>query len=238
MHKELDARGIPTMAAESLLESMAAAPSENGETLAWLDSLLASSEVGSRGVAELKQVVALSADGPAADHLRIDPYLARGLSYYTGPIFEIEFPGLSGSGGGGGRYDDLVGMFSGQAIPACGFSLGLERIILIMEERAMFPERLTTQPQVLVTMFDDSTVAASLALARRLRAAGLRVDVYPDNDRYGKQFKYAEERGIRYAALVSPRELEAGVVAVKDLVSGEQVEIADGAVVDWLLAAI
>src|SRR5690606_3796001 len=137
------------------------------------------------------------ADGPAAEHLRVDPYLARGLSYYTGPIFEIEFPGLSGSGGGGGRYDDLVGMFSGQTIPACGFSLGLERIILIMEERGMFPERLSTQPQVLVTLFDDSTVAASLALARRLRAAGLRVDVYPDNDRYGKQFKYAEERGIR-----------------------------------------
>jgi histidyl-tRNA synthetase len=238
VRKELDARGIPAAAAESLLESMAAAPSENAETLAWLDSLLASSEVGSRGVTELKQVVTLSADGPAADHLRIDPYLARGLSYYTGPIFEIEFPGLSGSGGGGGRYDDLIGMFSGQTIPACGFSLGLERIILIMEERSMFPERLSTQPQVLVTMFDDSTVAASLTLARRLRAASLRVDVYPDNDRYGKQFKYAEERGIRFAALVSPRELEAGVVAVKDLVTGEQVEIADGAVVDWLLAAI
>ena len=238
VRKELDARGVPAAAAESLLGAMAAAPAENDETLAWLDSLLASSELGSRGVAELKQVMALSAGGPAAEHLRIDPYLARGLSYYTGPIFEIEFPGLSGSGGGGGRYDDLIGMFSGQTIPACGFSLGLERIILIMEERGMFPERLSTQPQVLVTMFDDSTVAASLALARRLRAAGLRVDVYPDNDRYGKQFKYAEERSIRYASLLSPREQEAGVVAVKDLVTGEQVEIADGAVVDWLLAAL
>jgi len=235
VRKELDARGIPAAAAESLLESMAAAPAENGETLAWLDSLLATSEVGSRGVAELKQVVTLSADGPAADHLRIDPYLARGLSYYTGPIFEIEFPGLSGSGGGGGRYDDLIGMFSGQTIPACGFSLGLERIILIMEERGMFPERLSTQPQVLVTMFDDSTVAASLALARRLRAASLRVDVYPDNDRYGKQFKYAEERGIRFAALVSPRELEAGVVAVKDLVTGEQMEVAAADIAAHLL---
>ena len=238
VRKELDARGVPAAAAESLLGAMAAAPAENSETIAWLSNLLEISELGSRGVAELKQVMALSAGGPAAEHLRIDPYLARGLSYYTGPIFEIEFPGLSGSGGGGGRYDDLIGMFSGQTIPACGFSLGLERIILIMEERGMFPERLSTQPQVLVTMFDDSTVAASLALARRLRAAGLRVDVYPDNDRYGKQFKYAEERSIRYAALLSPREQEAGVVAVKDLVTGEQVEIADGAVVDWLLAAL
>ncbi len=215
---------------------MAAAPAGNNETLAWLSDLLESSEMGSRGIANLRQVLLYSAGGPAAAHLRVDPYLARGLSYYTGPIFEIEFPGLSGSGGGGGRYDDLVGMFSGQTIPACGFSLGLERILLIMEEREMFPARLSTQPQVLVTQFDASTVVASLALAQRLRAAGMRVDLYPETDRYGKQFKYAEERGIRYAALLSPRELEAGVVAVKDLVSGEQVEVGDGAIVDWLLA--
>ena len=238
VRKELDTRGVPASAAASLLASMAAAPSTNSEILGWLSDLLESSEVGSRGVTELRQVVALSAVGPAAEHLRVDPYLARGLSYYTGPIFEIEFPGLSGSGGGGGRYDDLVGMFSGQTIPACGFSLGLERIILIMEERGMFPARLATQPQVLVTQFDDSTVAASLALAHRLRVAGLRVDLYPDNDRYGKQFKYAEERGIRYAALLSPREREAGVVAVKDLVSGEQVDVPAGEVVEWLRQAI
>lgn len=238
VRKELDSRGIPATAAEMLLSSMGAAPAENGAVLAWLTDLLAGSALGSRGVAELKQVVALSMVSPAGAHLRVDPFLARGLSYYTGPIFEIEFPGLSGSGGGGGRYDDLVGMFSGQTIPACGFSLGLERIILIMEERNMFPARLSTQPQVLVTIFDDSTVTASLALAHRLRCAGLRVDLYPDNDRYGKQFKYAEERGIRYVALLSPRELEAGVVAMKDLRSGEQVEVPDASVVTWLQAAI
>ncbi|HHY53935.1 MAG TPA: histidine--tRNA ligase [Chloroflexi bacterium] len=234
VRQELDARGIPVAAVEKLLASMAAAPAENVAVLGWLAELLEGSAVGSRGVAELKQVVTLSLVGPAGAHLRVDPYLARGLSYYTGPIFEIEFPGLSGSGGGGGRYDDLVGMFSGQTIPACGFSLGLERILLIMEERGMFPARLSTQPQVLVTMFDDSTVAASLALAHRLRSAGLRVDLYPDYDRYGKQFKYAEERGIRYALLLSPRELEAGVVAIKDLASGEQVEVPHAAVVEWL----
>ena len=237
VRKELDSRGIPSMAAEHLLNTMAAAPTENDAILDWLADLLAGSAVGSR-VAELRQVVALSTAGPAGTHLRVDPYLARGLSYYTGPIFEIEFPGLSGSGGGGGRYDDLVGMFSSQTIPACGFSLGLERIILIMEERGMFPVRLSTQPQVLVTMFDDSTVAASLELAHRLRAAGMRVDLYPDNDRYGKQFKYAEERGIRYVTLLSPRELEAGVVAVKNLESGEQVEVVDASVVAWLQARI
>jgi histidyl-tRNA synthetase len=202
--------------------------------LAWLSDLLEESEIGSKGVEELRQVLVYSSHGPAAEFLRVDPYLARGLSYYTGPIYEIEFPGFAGSGGAGGRYDDLVGMFSGQSIPACGFSLGLERILLLMEEQNMFPARLAGQPQALVTLFDDASAAASIQLAHTLRAAGLRVDLYPEPDRYGRQFKYGEERQIRYALLLSPREIEAGVVAVKDLVSGEQVEMPPAEVASWL----
>ncbi|MEZ4726812.1 MAG: histidine--tRNA ligase [Caldilineaceae bacterium] len=236
VRKELDQRGIAPDAAEKLLTNLAAAPTNNVDTLAWLSDLLEESETGSKGGNELKTVLAYSQDGPAADYLRVDPYLARGLSYYTGPIFEIEFPGFSGSGGGGGRYDDLVGMFSGQSIPACGFSLGLERILLLMEEQNMFPQRLAGQPQVLVTQFDESTISASLALAQQLRATGLRVDLYPDLDRYGRQFKYAEERHIQYAALISPREIAAGVVAVKDLVSGEQIDVVAQEISDWFKA--
>jgi histidyl-tRNA synthetase len=119
-------------------------------------------------------------------------------------------------------------------VPSCGFSLGLERILLLMEEQNMFPQRLAGQPQVLVTLFDESTIAASMQLARDLRSAGLRVDIYPDPDRYGRQFKYGEERQIRYAALLSPREIAAGVVAVKDLVTGAQEDIAAAQVVTWL----
>ena len=192
--------------------------------------------MGTRGVAELRRVIDYCRYGPAAGRLRVDPYLARGLSYYTGPIFEIEFPGFGSSGGGGGRYDDLIGMFSGQTIPACGFSLGLERIILIMEEQGMFPAQLAGQPQVVVTIFDRSTVGASLELAQRLRRGGLRVDLYPDDDRYGRQFQYADERKIRYALLLGPREVEAGVVAVKDLSTGEQTDIPAGEAVERLLA--
>jgi histidyl-tRNA synthetase len=234
VRRELDQRGIPPASAESLLSTLQSAPAENAETLTWLGHLLCESEPGSKGVSELQSVMCYSAGGPASGYLRVDPALARGLSYYTGPIFEIEFPGLSGSGGGGGRYDDLVGMFSGQAIPACGFSLGLERILLIMEERGMFPDRLIGQPQVLVTQYDESTATASFRLATELRAAGLRVDLYPDQDRFGRQFKYAEERNIRYVTLVSPREVEAGVVAIKDLTSGEQLDLPGAAVAEWL----
>jgi histidyl-tRNA synthetase len=235
---ELGQRGVAPDAADKLLATMDAAPQTNHEMFGWLSDLLEESELGSRGLNELKSIVGYSQDGPAVGHLRLDPYLARGLSYYTGAIYEIEFPGFSGSGGGGGRYDDLVGMFSGQRIPACGFSLGLERIILLMEEQKLFPARLAGQPQVLVTQFEESTRNASFTLAQRLRAAGLRVDLYPDLDRYGRQFKYAEERQVRYAALVSPREIEAGVVAIKDLVSGEQVDVAQEEVVGWLRARV
>ena len=235
VRRELDERGVEPGAAAKLLDTIANAPTTgNVEMLAWLSDLLESSTAGSQGVEELRQVILYSAYGPAADYLRIDPYLARGLSYYTGPIFEIEFPGFAGSGGAGGRYDDLVGMFSGQSIPACGFSLGLERILLMLEEQNMFPPRLAGQPQVLVTLFDESCIAASLRLAHDLRGAGLRVDLYPEPERYGRQFQYGEARQIRYAALLSPREIEAGVVAIKDLTTGEQLDVPIAEVTAWL----
>jgi histidyl-tRNA synthetase len=232
---ELIERGIREDAAGVLLQMMDEAPDDTNSCLAWLKDRLQTSDVGSQGVAELEKVVLFTSYGPAAEHLRVDPYLARGLSYYTGAIFEIEFPGLSGSGGGGGRYDELIGMFSNQTIPACGFSLGLERILLILEERDMFPAQLKGQPQVLVTQFDESTAEASFMLAHRLREHGLRVDLYPDLDRYGRQFKYADERGIRYALLLGPRELDESVVAVKDLETGEQVDVLAWEIKDWLL---
>ncbi len=235
---ELTERGVGRSAAESLLQTMAGVPADNNAILDWLAELLQNSELGKRGIAELRRVIDYCRYGPAAGRLRVDPYLARGLSYYTGPIFEIEFPGFGSSGGGGGRYDDLIGMFSGQTIPACGFSLGLERIILIMEEQGMFPAQLAGQPQVMVTIFDKSAIGASLELAQRLRRGGLRVDLYPDDDRYGRQFQYADERKIRYALLLGPREVEAGVVAVKDLATGDQSDIPAGEVVERLLAVI
>ncbi|MCB0129457.1 MAG: ATP phosphoribosyltransferase regulatory subunit, partial [Caldilineaceae bacterium] len=234
VRRELEQRGIASPAAEKLLATMDAAPTGNGELIPWLSDLLAESTLGRQGVEDLEKILGFSTGSPAERRLRVDPYLARGLSYYTGAIYEIEFPGLSGSGGGGGRYDELIGMFSGQSIPSCGFSFGLERVVLIMEERALFPQQLAGQPQVLVTQFDETTIDASLALTRALRAEGLRVDLYPDPDRYGRQFKYAEDRRIRYALLLSPNELAQGVVVVKDLVSGEQVEVPPSAVADWL----
>jgi histidyl-tRNA synthetase len=162
--------------------------------------------------------------------VRIDPSLARGLSYYTGAIMEISVPDLAGSLGGGGRYDGLIGMFSGEAIPACGFSLGLERILVVMGERGMFPASVDVAgPDVLVTVFEDrdpqktaEAEHASLTLAGELRAAGLRVELYPEADKLGKQFKYASARQAKVAAVVGGDEIARGEVTLKHLATGEQ----------------
>jgi len=154
----------------------------------------------------------------AEGRLRFEPSLARGLSYYTGAIMELNVPDLAGSLGGGGRYDNLVGMFLGQNVPACGFSLGLERILVVMAERGMFPEGLATTPaDVMVAVFDAADAPHAVRVASALRAAGLRVLVYPDADKIGKQIKYADGVGIPFVAILGSDEIAKGTVTVKHL---------------------
>jgi histidyl-tRNA synthetase len=145
---------------------------------------------------------------------------------------EIAVPDLAGSLGGGGRYDNLVGMFRGEQVPACGFSLGLERILVVMAERGMFPADLeAAAADVMVLQWSEATQADALALAGELRtpdAAGTsspRVVLYPDVDKPGKQFKYAESLGVRIAALVGEGEAAAGAVTLKDLKNRTQVTV-------------
>jgi histidyl-tRNA synthetase len=154
----------------------------------------------------------------ARDRVLYDPFLARGLSYYTGAIMEINVADLAGSLGGGGRYDNLIGMFLGQDIPACGFSLGLERILVVMTERGMFPASLAMTPaDVMVATFDALSAGQAMRVANRLREQGLRVLVYPDADKIGKQIKYADSRGIPFVALLGEDEIKADTVTIKDL---------------------
>jgi len=160
--------------------------------------------------------------------VKLDASLARGLSYYTGAIFEINVPDLAGSLGGGGRYDGLIGMFGKEEIPACGFSLGLERILVVMNERGMFRELeekglLKAKPaDVLVTVWNEETVTDSLELANDLRAQGLRVVVYPEADKLGKQFKYASSIGVSAVAILGDDERANNAVTIKYLETGDQ----------------
>ncbi len=174
-------------------------------------------------IANLREIRDLAGHTSARGRVIFDPSLARGLSYYTGAIMEINVADLAGSLGGGGRYDNLVGMFLGQNIPACGFSLGLERILVVMTERNMFPPTLATTPaDVMIATFDAAGAAAALRLAGTLRGAGLRVFVYPDAEKIGKQIKYADSRGIPFVALLGDDEINAGTVTVKNLAAQTQ----------------
>jgi histidyl-tRNA synthetase len=178
-------------------------------------------------VEDLSQILSIVRSTSVAEHVYVDPRLARGLSYYTGTIMEVAVPDLAGSLGGGGRYDNLVGMFLGRDVPACGFSLGLERIIVVMTERKMFPESVEHGAvDVMVTLWNDESRADALALAADLRRAGLRVEVYPETDRLGKQFKYASSRNVPFVAIVGEDERSRGEVTIKDLRSGTQQSVA------------
>jgi histidyl-tRNA synthetase len=197
----------------------------NHAALGRLVEFIGGHDAGALGIENLRQIVDYAEAHGVADRIKIDPSLARGLSYYTGAIMEISVPDLAGSLGGGGRYDNLVGMFSGKDITACGFSLGLERIILIMTERGMFPENLgRASADVLVTVWNEESIRDSLAFAAELRKSApvLRVDVYPEADKLGKQLKYASALGVPFVVVIGDDERARGEVALKDMKTGEQ----------------
>jgi histidyl-tRNA synthetase len=211
----------------------------NSAILGRLVEFVGDNALGARGVDELRLIMEFAEAERVGARIEIDPSLARGLSYYTGAIMEINVKDLPGSLGGGGRYDNLVGMFLGSDVPACGFSLGLERIIVVMSERKMFPEGLASAPaDVMVSAWNESSLGESIALAHKLRGKGLRVDLYPEADKIGKQFKYASARGIPFVLVLGDDELARGEVALKDLRSGEQRTVRRDDVVQAIRAAL
>jgi histidyl-tRNA synthetase len=231
---ELEARGVPAEAAVRLLTAfdrpVEKAPPKDAQghagTIDWAREQVGDHAAGLAAVTELEEILRFCSATRAGGHVILDPSLARGLSYYTGAIMEIAVPDLAGSLGGGGRYDGLIGMFSGESIPACGFSLGLERILVVMGERRMFPAGLDrASADVLVTLFEGEPIESALRLAADLRDAGLRVDVYPDRDKLGKQFKYASSRGVRFVTVVGGDERAGGVVTIKDMETGRQAAV-------------
>jgi histidyl-tRNA synthetase len=243
---ELAQRGIPADAIGRLLDAYAdPAPTDgedpraaNARRLQRAREHVAGHEEGTAAVDALTEIVRLCHETSASAHVIVDTSLARGLSYYTGAIMEIAVSDLAGSLGGGGRYDGLIGMFSGENIPACGFSLGLERILVVMGERNMFPDRIqAAAADVLVTLFDRDGIADGLRLAADLRAAGLRVEVYPETDKLGKQFKYAAARSIRFVTVVGSDERASGLVTVKDMASGTQTVLPRDDAPAWLMVA-
>jgi histidyl-tRNA synthetase len=220
VERELAGRGVPPDVASSCLDLFGL------EFPGGMRAKLRDDERALYAIGQLDEIREMASKTSAGAHVQIDPSLARGLSYYTGTIMEIAVADLAGSLGGGGRYDGLVGMFLGRDVPACGFSLGLERIIVVMTERNMFPPDVARGGvDTLVTIWNHETRAESLALAAELRKSGLRVDVYPEADKLGKQFKYASARSVPFVAILGDDERARGEVGLKDLRSGEQTSV-------------
>ena len=222
--EELRENEIP----EDVIEKLLALLQVKGDATTVLTDMkdqLADFEIAQEGLTELEELINyITTLGVPEKYYRVNVAMVRGLEYYTGPIYEtvVEEPRI-GSITGGGRYDELIGSFSKQSFPATGTSFGIERIIDVMEEFDMFPSSVgKTVTQVLMTVFDDDLMEESLKLATQLRQGGIRTEVYFRPTRISTQLKYADSKGIPYAAILGSDELAAGVVAVRDLSSREQ----------------
>lgn len=233
VHQELVARGITPQSAQRVLTvTTGAAGKDNGHMIRDLRHTL-SLPHAQQALDDLETLLTLTAETPVGRRLCLTPALARGLSYYTGPIFEIVSEDMSGSLGGGGRYDNLVGMFSNKQVPAVGFSLGLERILLLMEERQMFPP-LQLHAQVMICSLPNTPLAAVVGLAARLRQAGLTVELYPEQTKLGRQLSTADSLHIPYALILGPDEVQQQRYTLKNLATGEQTNLDEAGLLEVL----
>jgi histidyl-tRNA synthetase len=198
---------------------------ESHQVLGQLRDHLGRSVEAGEGIGELEEILSLlDAMGVARDRVRVDFAMVRGLEYYTGPIYEtvVERPRI-GSLTGGGRYDRLICLFTGRDLPATGTSLGIERIIDVMEERNMLPAGVRrTVTQALVTVFDAALLPASLGLAGRLRQAGVNTEVFLERRPLSDQIRYADRTGIPVAIFLGPEEDRAGQVTLRHLRTGQE----------------
>jgi histidyl-tRNA synthetase len=195
------------------------------EKIAQLSNLLSTSDEGKKGVEELHFICETIQElGLQTASLDLDVTLARGLNYYTGAIFEVAAPKevAMGSIGGGGRYDDLTGIFGLKNMSGVGISFGLDRIALVIEELNLFPETVTEASKAMFINFGDKEALYSMKAIAKLRAENLKVELYPDNTKIGKQFQHADKRGIPFAILVGEEEMNNQEFTLKNLATGEQ----------------
>ncbi|WP_261361294.1 histidine--tRNA ligase [Aeoliella straminimaris] len=205
----------------------AALEGPNEQVLEQLKPMVAGSEVGEAGLARLEEVLSgIAAAGVSPERVKLDVSIARGLDYYTGMIYETTLAQLPdiGSVASGGRYDNLAQMFTKQKLPGIGASLGLDRLLSAMEELGMVPE-VRTPAEVFVPLFNEELLGPLLKLSNDLRSAGLRVELYNEPKKLGKQLQYADKRGHRVAVIAGPDEIEAGECQVKNLADGSSATV-------------
>ncbi|MEO1097247.1 MAG: histidine--tRNA ligase [Bacteroidota bacterium] len=221
--EELSSRGLDANMI-SMAEDFLSIKGTNSEVIEVLSNLLSSSEIGMEGISELNKIQEfLEPFGLRNTHIEIDPTLARGLSYYTGAIFEVKTNNVKmGSVSGGGRYDDLTGVFGMPDISGVGFSFGVDRIYDVMDELDLFPEEVTTTTNVLIAHFDEESRQYGLSALGKIRNEGISCEIYPDIAKIKKQFNYADKKGIPYVIVIGSDEINSGLLKLKDLTTGEE----------------
>lgn len=190
----------------------------------FLKEFLATSEIGLQGVSELEEVFQiLTSMGENLDFVDLDIMLARGLSYYTGAIFEVKVNHVSiGSVSGGGRYDNLTGVFGLSGISGVGFSFGVDRLYDVLEELSLFPDNNVQSTKLLLTHFDQKGFVYGLGMLKKLRAAGIQAELYPDLTKMKKQLEFASKKSIPFVGICGDSEIETNVIGLKNLDSGTQ----------------
>jgi histidyl-tRNA synthetase len=226
--EELTGRGMPAAAASEIVLSLTADDAQQRIRVA-----LQRSEAGTAGLDEVDELLALVGGQVPAGRIAFTPRMVRGLSYYTGPIWELAAADVPGSIGSGGRYDHLIAQLGGPDVPATGTSLGVERVLMMVTGDAAVRGRL----DVAVTVLDDDLGTQSFALAAAARAAGLRASVYLGaSGKLGKQLRWAAEQGARWCLIYGHAEREAGAVTVRDMESAEQETVSADEVAEYLAA--
>ena len=237
--KELLERGF-TEADIEKLKPVILLEGSNVEKLESLKLVLASSEIGLKGIEEIETVFnyvsKLATDNSQlATTIQLDITLARGLNYYTGCIFEVKTNEVAmGSIGGGGRYDDLTGMFGLKDLTGVGISFGADRIYDVLEELNLFPASAAQGTKVLISNFDETAELYALPLLQQLRIAGIAAELYPASAKLKKQMSYADGKNIPYVILIGGDEMESGLLTFKNMESGEQEKLAIAEIVERL----
>lgn len=222
---ELRERGLDDEAV-GRLQPILEMSGDSAQKIELLREILAGSETGLKGVDEIETVFTHVDRLGLGLPVELDLSLARGLNYYTGAIFEVKALDYAiGSISGGGRYDDLTGIFGMPNLSGVGISFGADRIYDVMTGLGLFPEEVNFSTRVFLTNLGEEEQTAALGLLRQLRQAGIAAEIYPEPGKMKKQMEYANRRGIPYVVIIGSQELEAGVVTLKEMRSGEQRQV-------------
>lgn len=234
VNAELLEKGLQPTAIDALKPLLTLAGT-NDEKLATLAQLLATSEIGQKGLDEMRYVMSHVQDLGIQSTVELDVSLARGLNYYTGTILEVKALDVEmGSITGGGRYDNLTGVFGMPGLSGVGISFGADRIFDVLNTLDLYPADTSASARVLFVNFGEAEAAMCLKHIKQLRAAGISAELYPDSTKMKKQMAYANERHMPYVAIIGDNELKDGTIAVKNMATGDQQSLTIDALIDLL----